>query len=129
MKKRFLFTINNQSGFILPMALFTISIFFILITATITSYQNEILMSEAHLERIKMHTLLQMSFQSVLEEYDEPSALPHTIYYSFMQGEVNIITTSITEDTWETLAKVTTDNHSEHTFNHHMNIQIFSNKD
>ncbi|WHX27503.1 hypothetical protein QNH47_06510 [Virgibacillus halodenitrificans] len=125
MKKRFLSTITNQRGFILPVVLFTISIFFILITATITSYQNEIHMSEAHLERVKMHTLLQMSFQLVMEEYDDLSALPHTLHYSFLQGEVNITTTSITDDTWETLAKVTTNNHSEHTFKHTINIRHF----
>ncbi|MEC2158427.1 hypothetical protein [Virgibacillus halodenitrificans] len=129
MKKRSLSTITNQKGFILPMVLFTISIFFILITATITSYQNEIHMSEAHLERIKMHTLLQMGFQSLMEEYDDPSALPHILYYSFLQGEVHITTTSITKDTWETLAKVTTNNLSEHTFKQTINIPHFYPKD
>lgn len=89
--KRILYFINNQHGFYLPYVLFIFNILLVLITANVSSYKNEIHITENTLEYIQLETLIQMGYVSFLEDY-EPLEIGYedSFYYQFPYGDVEM---------------------------------------
>ena len=52
---------RQSEGFIFPYVLFIISILFLIITGSITSYQHDTSITDNMLEQVKIETLFQMS--------------------------------------------------------------------
>lgn len=88
MLKHFSFT--NQQGFFFPYVLFVISLTFIIVSANIKIYHNEIYLSEHMIEQIKVDTLIQMSTMKFKKQVDNMEELPREVIYVFPPGEVKL---------------------------------------
>jgi hypothetical protein len=80
---------NNKHGFFLPLVLFTVTIVFILITASIHSYQNDIQITERQVEQVIIESLFQLGRESLKDDLDSPE-IPDKVQYIFPDGTVNI---------------------------------------
>ena len=100
MKKQ-LSIINSQDGFFLPYVLFIISLIFILTTSNIAIYRNDLQITAAQTEQIKIETLFQMGRTKFKANIDQYNAKNNTASYSFPDGNVQIIIHSINDNKYD----------------------------
>jgi len=96
--KNTLFFTREQKGFILPFVLFAVVIIMLVITSSIHIYQNNIRLTNHHIQQLKIESLFQSSlslFKQHLENGDiPPIQSPYkelTKLYTLPDGNVNII--------------------------------------
>jgi len=101
---------NNEAGFFLPYVLFITTLIFIIITANMHIYQQEILISNMHSEQIQMETLFQMGYVAfkkevrLLEEdtgkreYDFPVGTVQINYREVSKNKYRLLFTIYTND-------------------------------
>ena len=88
MKKHFSF--SNQRGFFLPYILFIIALVFIIVSANIKIYQNEIHTMEHLTEQIHIESLLQMGYMKYKDQMKDVEEFPQKVLFDFPSGEVNV---------------------------------------
>ncbi|MEC5422261.1 hypothetical protein QGM71_02005 [Virgibacillus sp. C22-A2] len=106
--KKPLFFISNEKGFVLPYILFIITLVFIFLTSNISTYKNEIKMTENHLEQVIIETLYQMGHTKLKEEFVTNNYHATQISYSFPDGLVNINLTPLTQTKYRLEFNITT---------------------
>ncbi|MEN1970580.1 hypothetical protein WMZ97_21285 [Lentibacillus sp. N15] len=89
MKKQLYFT-HNQQGFILPYVLFIMTIILLVISAMVSTYQNDIRISQHHQDQLNIETLIQMGREQFKQEIDKHTATTGSVSYRFPPGKVNI---------------------------------------
>ncbi|OZU89980.1 hypothetical protein CIL03_02265 [Virgibacillus indicus] len=117
-----LFFINNEKGFFLPYVLFIISIIFIVITANITNYKNEIYITDAYLEQLKIETLFQMGHAELKEDVKNSEDMIDKKSYIFPDGNVEISLISFTEEIFHFDFNISTRKHPQYSIIHYMSI-------
>src|SRR5699024_11661829 len=86
MKKHFSF--SNQRGFFLPYILFIIALVFIIVSANIKIYQNEIHTMEHLTEQIHIESLLQMGYMKYKDQMKDVEEFSQKVLFDFTSGEV-----------------------------------------
>lgn len=84
-------SIHNQAGFFLPTVLLVITVVFIMISASIIRYKNELHVAHQLINYVEIETLFQMSLTAFKNDYynhllDENNH----IYYNFPNGHVAV---------------------------------------
>ena len=116
--KKFLFFMNNDQGFFLPVVLFTVTLLFIFITANIQSYKHDIQITERQVEQITIESLFQLGRECVKDELNSDK-IPDKIQYSFPDGTVDI-TISTNDHFYELFFSINTNNNTNYSFINHM---------
>ncbi|MGM8365125.1 hypothetical protein ACLIBG_06510 [Virgibacillus sp. W0181] len=124
MKNQSPFT-NRESGFYLPYVLFIITIIFIVITASIQVYSNDIQMTRKHLEQLKIETLFQISRTKLKEDIknNSPSIRnkDHVIYV-LPEGTVTINFMPLEVNTFQLHFTILTDENTTYTLTNKLKI-------
>ncbi|HEY4602634.1 MAG TPA: hypothetical protein VIG73_15305 [Cerasibacillus sp.] len=109
MKKKSSF-ITNERGFFLPFVLFFTIVIFMLIMASIKSYQNDVIMTHRLSEHVKIETLYQMGLARFKNDLASQENLiderTNHFFYQFPSGQVDI--TSERKDDYLYLAYIIT---------------------
>ncbi|RYG74689.1 hypothetical protein EU245_00435 [Lentibacillus lipolyticus] len=121
MKKILTFT-ANQEGFVLPYILFFIAISFIIITADVHLYRDEIHIAQNHTEQLKVETLLQMGRTRFKDELTSGMDMPNPIAYEFPYGEVKISYTEIQETMYNLHLTIRTDKGTIHSLTNQLQL-------
>lgn len=103
------FSLTNEHGFLLPYVLLIILLVFIIVTANIKIYNNEIQMMEHMTEQIKVETLLQMACMKYKNSITNEEDYPSSSFYTFPSGEVKVSYLSHKKNTVIVRYSVTTD--------------------
>lgn len=112
MKKQ-LSSTNSESGFIFPYVLLIATVLFIVITANINMYRQEIQLTYQTIDQLKVETLLQMGYAKFLEEFSkEDLDQKITVQYDFPDGNVTIEFNQVTSDEGQLLFQMNTKNNS-----------------
>lgn len=85
------FIMSNQSGFFLPYVLFITTIIFIIITASIRTYQHEIEITHHLIDQLRGETIVQMGLAKFNQEYLPIERDTFSVYYNLPDGEVTIV--------------------------------------
>lgn len=88
MKKHYLLT--NKKGFFLPYVLFITALVFIIISANIKIYKNELELMDHLTEQIDVETLLQMSSMKYVNDMKKAEDFPNHQSYHFPSGDVTV---------------------------------------
>lgn len=101
---------KNEKGFVLPYVLFITSLLFIIITTSISIYEQDIKVTHYQVEQIKIETL----YQSALAIFKEERELNHMPYYTtnytFPDGKVTVTYTIIDELEYRLRFSISTNN-------------------
>lgn len=89
MRKQLSF-MTNTKGFFLPYVLFVTAFVFIIITANINIYTNDIQITHNHLDQLDIETLVQMGRTKFKEELSTIDSEAGTKTYVFPNGNVEI---------------------------------------
>src|SRR5699024_12696616 len=89
MKKQLSF-ITNQHGFFLPYVLFIPGLVFIIITASISIYKQDITLTHRLVEQTNIKSLEQMGSVSFKQNFEEMTYPADTVNYSFADETVKI---------------------------------------
>lgn len=81
---------NNESGFFLPYVLFIATLIFIIIAASIRTYQHDIEITHHFIEQLKAETIVQLAITSFNQEYLEAGQNTLDFHYSFPPGDASI---------------------------------------
>lgn len=81
---------NNDSGYFFPFVIFISLILFSAVTASITIYQNELMISEQLFEQMKAESIVQMSIQQFTKERPYNENQSGEITYLFPSGTVSL---------------------------------------
>lgn len=84
------FIMSNQSGFFLSYTLFITTIIFIIITASIRTYQHEIEITHQLIDQLRGETLVQMGLAKFNQEYLPIERETFSVHYHLPDGEVTI---------------------------------------
>lgn len=87
MKKQLSF-ITEQRGFFLPYVLFITTIIFIVLTASINIYKNDIYITNRLTEQVKIKTMLQMARKQFKDNIDTLDTSSDQVEYNFPDGTV-----------------------------------------
>lgn len=82
------FIMSNESAFFLPYVLFIATLIFIIIAASIRTYQHDIEITHHFIEQLKAETIVQLAIASFNQEYLEVGQDTLDFIYSFPDGEV-----------------------------------------
>ncbi|GGK03253.1 hypothetical protein GCM10007063_26830 [Lentibacillus kapialis] len=108
MRKILSFT-TNQQGFVFPYVLFFIALAFIILTANVNIYQDEIRITQNQTEQLKIETLIQMARGHLKDELaDKPDT--GTIEYEFPYGDVTAHYVKLHHQTYHLYVTCQTDN-------------------
>jgi Tfp pilus assembly protein PilV len=88
--KKPLCSTRKQSGFVLPIVLFSIVIIMIAISTQIYIYRHELQITANYLEQVKMETLFQMSLTQVKQDLDSLDTFPAHLSYEYQDGSVTV---------------------------------------
>ncbi|MGM8213494.1 hypothetical protein ACLIBH_12020 [Virgibacillus sp. W0430] len=123
MKNQFNF-INKEAGFYLPFVLFIITICFIILTASINMYKNEIEVTHKQLEQIKVETLFQISRTKLKNEIKE-NKFKHTnqITYQLQDGFVTITFMPIEENSYQMHFTILTNKNTYYELTNRLNMK------
>jgi len=110
-----LFITNNENGFILPYVLFITAIVIIIVTANISIYRNDIVITENQLEQIKIETLFQMGRTKLKKEMVNQEEETSDVSYSFPDGIVKITINSSNSPVYKLYFTITTNNNATYT--------------
>lgn len=113
--KRQLSFMNNESGFFLPYTLFITAFIFIIVTANINIYKQEILLTDQHIDHLKIETLIQMAYVKFKEEYPVHELDIIETKYSLPYGLVKVTYRRVNEQHYTLHFHVTTENGSDFT--------------
>lgn len=114
---------TTEQGFVLPYVLFITALTFIILTASIHTYQQAMQVSDRQIDQIKIETLLQMGIEKFKQEYITNDIPRLTVDYTFPDGQVTITSDIINELECELHLSVLTVNQSAYTTLHTMNLQ------
>ena|SRR5690625_5304571 len=90
MKKQSSF-INNEYGFLLPFVLFIATILFLMISASIKMYDQEIELTYQNINQLKIETLFQMGYEKFIHETStEDFDQQINVQYIFPDGNVSL---------------------------------------
>lgn len=104
------FIISSESGFYLPYVLFIATLIFIVIAASIRTYQQDIEITHHFVEQLKAETIVQMGVATFNQEYLEIEQDTLNIHYSFPDGEVTMIYNFINDSEYKLHFTVLTKN-------------------
>lgn len=121
MKKR-LFFMSNQKGFFLPYVLFVSALVLIIVTANINTYNQDIFMTQNHLDQINMETLVQMGRIKFKDEIEIHQKDKGEVEYVFPEGRVALQYTRLTELEYNLLFTIRTRKDSEYIIRNYVNI-------
>lgn len=107
---------NNTSGFMLPYVLLIVSIIFIVATANINIYEQEIEITEQYIEQLKVESLLQMAHDKFRNEHSSIKADRLTVEYDLPSGLVIVSYTIVEEKLKHLHFEIFTDKQSHYTF-------------
>lgn len=107
--------ISNESGFFLPYVLFITALVFVIITASIRTYQHEIEITQHHIEQLKAETIVQMGLAKFLENNLPTDQNTVHVHYNFPDGDVTLIYTLIDDFEYRIHCTVLTKNGLEYT--------------
>lgn len=114
MKKRSCI-INNETGFFLPYVLFITALVFVIITASIRSYQHEVDMTHHHIEHLKAETIVQTAFATFIQNELPTDQSKLHVDYAFPDGEVTLVYNFIDDFEYRLHFTVLTKNGLEYT--------------
>ena len=106
---------NNQSGFYLPYVLFITAIILFTVTTNVKLYQQNIKVTEQHLEQLRIETLTQMAHKKFMNEYPVVEENKFSVYYVFPYGNVDLLYQRLDDTTYNLRIDVFTPKQSEHT--------------
>lgn len=120
MKKQ-LFSMNEQA-FFLPYVSFLIAIVFIVVISYVYTYQNDLFITEKHIEQIKIETLFQRSREEAKKEFIHNNTLETEgqLQYTYPDGNVVISYVRVDSNQYQLHYTVQTENHSDYTFTNPM---------
>ena len=114
--------INKEDGFFLPFVMFIISIIFIVITANIATYRNDIHITDNYLEQLKIETLFQMGHGALKEDLENSDKIIDKKSYSFPEGNVEISLISSSDEKFIYDFIISTNKHPHYALIHQMNV-------
>ncbi|HLR80675.1 MAG TPA: competence type IV pilus minor pilin ComGG [Bacillota bacterium] len=121
MKNQSFFT-NNDNGFFYPYVMFITAILFIVTTANINIYSNEIHLTKQLIEQTKIETLIQMGLTTFKEDVTTFKHPEGTVSYEFPSGQVNIAFSTRDERYMQLDLKIETDTNYRHEVVHIMRL-------
>jgi len=86
--KRHIPSITNEHGFVFPTVLLIITVIFILFFINVKIYQNEIVLTDHHLDFLNVETLHQIAIQKLKNDLRNNPEIRNTSY-NFPNGKVN----------------------------------------
>lgn len=111
---------RQSEGFIFAYVLFIISILFLIITGSITSYQHDTSITDNMLEQVKIETLFQMShteFKDALQGHDTLQE-DDVFDYDYPYGMVTVSIRKIQDDNVYAHFQITTSKGAEYLYQH-----------
>lgn len=84
------FSITNDKGFILLHVLFIISLLFIIVSYGVSSYRNEVYITQRQVEQITVESIFQMARESYKRDLATSEEIINNITYEFPQGGTDI---------------------------------------
>ncbi|HLR41590.1 MAG TPA: hypothetical protein VK091_07915 [Virgibacillus sp.] len=123
MKKQLSF-ITNQHGFFLPYVLFITGLVFIIITASISIYKQDITLTHRLVEQTKLKSLEQMGRVSFKENFEEMTSPADTVNYSFPDGTVKITYDVLNDQEIELYFKIRTKENAGYTYNQTQTLHL-----
>lgn len=125
MKSPFQF-INKANGFYLPYILFIITICFIVLTASINIYKNDIQITNKHVEQIKIETLFQMGRAKLKQDIKKkkPFKDGDEITYNFQEETVKIKVSPLGESSFQLHFTIRTDKDTNYTFTNRLRLEF-----
>lgn len=88
----------KNDGFIMLHVLFVISLLFILIISSVSSYRNQVHITHRQIEQIQAETLFQMAREQYKSELENAEEVIDDVNYYFSQGNVEIIVLGMQEN-------------------------------
>ena len=103
---------NKEAGFFLPYVLFITSLVFIVITASINIYQQDIQITHQYIDQLRIETLFQMGQAKFKEEYLPNEMGTIQVKYTFPDGMVTIVYNRIDDFQYKLHFTILTENDS-----------------
>jgi hypothetical protein len=82
---------NNETGFFLPYVLFITTLLFIVITASIKTYQQDTYLTHHYLDQLRAETIVQIGLTKFKEDYLPNEETSLKVNYNFLDGDVTIV--------------------------------------
>lgn len=88
---------TNEKGFMLPYILLIILLTFVCLSASVHIYNNEINLTQSHIDRLKIETLIQMAYTEFKDDFSQFELEREEVYYRYPDGHVTITYTIFNE--------------------------------
>lgn len=121
MKKHLHFQHNN-AGFILPYVLLISTLIFIVLSASITTYQHDVQMMEYHIEQMRIETIIQMGYAQIKRELLDNPDLDQASY-TFPDGNIDITVRQMTNNKYQLHMMILTNNGSNYKILHYLFLE------